>query len=116
MLDVATKDAQRLTVEGAHVHAARHPANQLDNALAHLVGRLVGEGHGQNVPGSDAGCDEIGHAAGDDTRLAGPGAGEHQQRTVDVVDGGTLLVVQTTEVRGRQTGGLRGVGCAHGRF
>ena len=58
----------------------------------------------------------LGHATGDYTRLAGPGARKDQQRSVDVVDGGALLVVQAAEIKGQQTGGLGVVCGAHGRF
>ena len=48
--------------------------------------------------------------------LAGAGAGEDQERAVDVVDGGALLGVQAAEIEGQQAGGLGVVGGAHGRF
>ena len=42
-------------------------------------------------------ADEIGDAAGDDARLAGTGAGEDQQRPVDVQDRFALFGVQGVE-------------------
>ena len=46
----------------------------------HFVGRLVGEGDGQNALGPDAVADQLGDAVGDDAGLAGARPGQHQQR------------------------------------
>ena len=110
------EDAEGLAVEGADIDAARRAADQVDDAFAHLVGGFVGEGDGEDVPGSDALGDEVGDAAGDDAGFAGAGAGEDEQGAVDVVDGGALLGVQAAEIEGQQAGGLGLVGGAHGRF
>ena len=42
-------------------------------------------------------ADQIGDAAGDDARLAGPGAGEDQQRPVGVKDGVALFGIERFE-------------------
>ena len=42
-------------------------------------------------------ADQVGDAAGDDARLAGAGAGEDQQRSVEVQDRFALLRVQGVE-------------------
>ncbi|MNI66619.1 hypothetical protein D3C73_1221980 [compost metagenome] len=47
-LPVSAQQPMRQAVEGAHPHAGRVDAQQLLNALAHLGGGLVGEGHRQD--------------------------------------------------------------------
>ena len=42
-------------------------------------------------------ADQVGDAAGDDARLAGAGAGEDQQRAVDVQDRFALFGIQGVE-------------------
>ena len=60
--------------------AASSP-DQPGDALAHLVGGLVGEGDGHDLPGLDAGGDQVGDPMGEHPRLAAAGAGQDQQRT-----------------------------------
>ena len=48
--------------------------------LLHFAGRLLGERDGQNALGLRAAADQLGDAIGDDARLAGARAGQHQQR------------------------------------
>src|SRR5690606_924451 len=60
-------------------------AQQHADALLHLPGGLVGEGHSDDVLGTDAALlDQIGDLAGDDTGLAATGAGPHEQGAADV--------------------------------
>ena len=66
------------------VQAAR--AQELLHALAHLVGGLVGECHRQDLPRWHAATrDQVGDASRDDAGLAGPGAGQDQERAVAVL-------------------------------
>ena len=65
-------------------------ADEVEDALAHLGGGLVGEGHRQDRPRRDAALDQAGDALGDDARLAGACAGEHQDGAEFVLDGGAL--------------------------
>ena len=69
------------------------------DALAHLVGGLVGERDGQDLRRRHALVDEVGDAVGEHPGLARPGAGHHQQRPVGVDDGVELVGVQTLRKR-----------------
>ena len=64
-----------------------HPRRELGHAPLHLVGRLVGEGEGQNLRRPDAVREQVGDAVGDDAGLAAARPGEHQQRPVAVEHG-----------------------------
>ena len=55
-------------------------AQQSGGALLHFVGRLVGEGDGQDAVRRRAVADQLGDAVGHHPRLAGAGPGQHQQR------------------------------------
>ena len=67
-------------------------ADQDADALAHLARRLVGEGDGEDlVRAGAAGREDVGDAGGQDARLAGAGAGEHQHRPVERLDRLPLL-------------------------
>ena len=73
-------------------------AEQRLDARAHLFGGLVGERDGEHfVRLGVAVADEVGDAAGDDARLAGPGAGEDQQRSVGVKNRFALFGVEGVE-------------------
>jgi hypothetical protein len=95
-------------VEPAEV--AQVAAEDLPDALLHLAGRLVGERDGEDRGGGDALADEVRHAAGDDARLAASGAGDDQQRPVDVRCGLALGVSQVFQqlVCGKHGGEYRG--------
>ena len=55
--------------------------------LAHLAGRLVGEGHGQDRVGRDPRAEQVGDPPGDHARLARAGPGEDEEGAVDMGDG-----------------------------
>ena len=68
----------------------------------HLLGGLVGEGHGQHAAGRDlAGLEQPGDARGQHARLARAGAGEDQRGLGRQRDGGELLGVEVLEQRRR---------------
>src|SRR5690606_1247828 len=79
-------DVKAQVVEGGDGQApAFGAAQQHADALLHLPGGLVGEGHGDDVLGTDAALlDQIGDLAGDDTGLAATGAGQHEQGAADI--------------------------------
>jgi hypothetical protein len=94
-LAIAAQEQQAVAVERAHRGGKRVDANQVLDPLAHFARRLVGEGHGGDVPGVDAHLfDKPEDAVGDDPGFAGPGAGEDELRPHAVGDGGDLLRVE----------------------
>ena len=81
-LGVGAQHAHAHRVEGGHPHAPRARAHELRQTLAHLGGRLVGEGDGEDLPrGRQVLLQDVGDAVGEHPRLAGTGAGQHQKRT-----------------------------------
>ena len=88
---VRAQDPQAGRVEGGDPHALGSRADQLDHPPAHLLGRLVGEGDGQDLPGGGVpGRQQMGDASGQHPGLARTGAGHHQQRPVPVLHRGPL--------------------------
>ena len=82
-------------VEGHHPHPLLDPADQLGDALAHLLRGLVGEGDREDlVRARLAGGEQVGDPVGQHPRLARPGAREHEQRPLAVGDGLALGRVQ----------------------
>ena len=73
---------------GAEAVKRTHPdpgiRHQDLDTLAHLAGRLVREGYGQNVLRRDSRLQQVGDPPGDDPRLARPGSGQDQKRSVNV--------------------------------
>ncbi len=63
-------------------------------APPHFVGSLVGEGQGDDRLGRNADMHQMGDPVRDDPGFATPGAGEHQQGTLDVGSGPPLGVVE----------------------
>ena len=51
----------------------------------HLVGRLVGEGQGQDLRAGDALLQQVGDAMRDHARLAAARPGQNQQRAIDML-------------------------------
>ena len=107
--------AQDLDADGVERAEPRHPfqgaAHQLADALLHLARGLVGERHGQDLPGlSPPRAQDMGNASGEHARLTRPGAGQHQHRAVECLHGRALLRVEALHVRGRgapqRTGGI----------
>jgi hypothetical protein len=92
--------------------AARVGSEQLGDALAHLAGRLVGEGDREDrlVRTRQAACEEIRDAVDEDARLAGSRACEDEQRPPAVLDRLALFGVQALEERRRVGGGRFGGG------
>ena len=99
-LGVAAQDLGADGVEGAEPgHALAGRPDERADALLHLARGLVGEGHRQDVEGPGlAGGDEVGDAGGEHPRLAGAGAGEHEDGAFGRLDGPALLGVQPFEI------------------
>jgi len=70
-------------------------AQQLGGAFAHLACRLVGERDRADLARRKiAVAHQMRDLFGNHTRLAGAGAGQHQQRSIAVFDGGALLRIE----------------------
>ena len=109
---VGPQDPHARRVERAHPHRAGDRADERGDALAHLVGRLVGERDGEDPRRVHALVDEVGDAVREHPGLARPGAGDDQQRPAAVDDGVELVGVQPVGGRigvVRRARGQRGV-------
>jgi hypothetical protein len=84
-------------VEGAHLDRLR--TGQGRHAAAHLVGRLVGEGEGDDLLRTNARGDQVGDAVRDDAGLAAARPCQHEQRPLDVRGSLSLGVVEGVEHR-----------------
>ncbi len=101
-------------MEGAEPrHALDHAADNVADAVLHLARGLVGEGDRENFarPGA-AEAENMGDAHGEDARLAGAGAGQHQDRTVQRLDREPLLGIQPGQIGRRRRIRLRARGNA----
>ena len=88
---VGPQDAQARGVERRHPHALGPAPDQLGHPVAHLVGRLVGEGDGQDLPRRRVRRGhEVGDPPGEHPGLARAGTGHHEERSAAVLDGGAL--------------------------
>jgi hypothetical protein len=116
---VAAQEHRAERVEGAdHQAAATGQArgqHRLD-ARAHLARGLVGERQRQDVPRRHAVGDQERHASRDHARLAAAGAGQHQERAVDVRHRGALVLGQALQegVRVQADGGFERCGFLRG--
>src|SRR5437773_3431789 len=82
-------------MEGADPQTLRIRAEQGRHAGAHLAGRSVREGHGEDLLRGDAPLlDQVGDPRGEDARLAGARARQHEQRAARVSHGGVLRGVE----------------------
>src|SRR5690606_18282528 len=80
-------------------HALHAAWDQTLEALAHLTGGLVGEGHRQDARGVHALVHhQVGDTVRDDARLAAARAGEDHQRALCVQHGLALRWVHALEV------------------
>ena len=99
-LGLAAQEPRAHAVEGADPHGARDGPDEALDALLHLAGGLVGEGDGEDLVGLHVvRLDQVGDAVGEHARLAGAGAGEDQQRALEVRDGRALRLVEAGEQR-----------------
>ena len=111
---MTAQDLGRNRVERAEPrHTLRHGAGKERHALLHFPRRLVSEGDGKDLVGAGtAGRQNVGDARRQHARLAGAGAGQHEDRPFDRFDGGPLFRVEAVEIRtaaGRHRGpGPRG--------
>ena len=97
---MAAQDLRADRMEGAEPrHALGHVADQRGDAVLHLARRLVGEGHREDFGGpGPAGREDMGDAGRQHARLAGAGAGKHEQRTVERLHRLALFGVQAGEI------------------
>ncbi|MCY1503409.1 hypothetical protein D9M68_375340 [compost metagenome] len=97
-LPVRAQQAVGQAVEGADPHAGRVVAEQLFDALAHLAGGLVGEGHRQDrMRRGPLDLDQEGDAVHQHAGLARAGAGQHQLAAQRCGDRAALGIVEGSE-------------------
>jgi len=96
----ATHNASTDRVKGAHPHPRGLLPELPRDALAHLASGLVGEGDGEDAGGVDSMfADEPRDARGQNARLAGARAGEHQQGPLAIRHRLTLSRIQAGQLR-----------------
>jgi hypothetical protein len=85
-LGLPAEQPRRERVEGADPKAGGVPVEQTADALLHLARCLVGECHREDpLRGDPVPVDEGRYPHGEHPRLAGAGAGQHQERPLDVL-------------------------------
>ena len=95
---VVAQDPLAERVEGADLGEGRGVGHEDVDPGLHLAGRLLGEGHGQDLGGAGGlDGDQPGDAVGDDLGLARAGPGDDQQRPFPVQDGPALGGVEALE-------------------
>jgi len=93
---VPTQQLGAESVKSAHGQGVAAGTHQPVQPFAHLLGGLVGEGHGQDVVGADAiFANQVGDTVGDNPGFAAAGPGHNQQGTVDSLDCLLLRRVQS---------------------
>ena len=95
-MNVTVKHTRAERVERAQRHQfGKRRRDKRVETFPHFPCRLVGKRHAENRRGRDSLFDHIGDAAGDDTGLARPRAGKHQQRPLDRRSRLLLLRIQS---------------------
>ena len=109
-LGVKAQDASADRMEGAEPrHALDGLAEHVAEAQFHFARRLVGEGDREDFVGPrPAHAEDVGDARGQHAGLAGAGARQHQDRSVQRFHRLTLLGIETCQI-------LRRCGCARTR-
>ena len=80
-------------------HAFDHAADEFAGAVDHLARGLVGERHRQDLAGPGfARGEEMGEAGGQHARLAGAGAGQHQDGAVEREHRFALLGIEAAQI------------------
>ena len=98
-LGLAPEDPPAGGVEGEDPDRARDRAEQIFETLAHLPGRLVGEGDREDlVRLHAAGVDQVRDAVGEHARLAGARAGDDEERAFGRENRLALRGVQVCEI------------------
>ena len=86
-------------MEGAHGHGAGGFAvHEPGHAVCHFIGRLVGEGEGQDAAWIHAFFNHVGDAAGDGAGFTGAGTGKDEHRAVQGLDGLFLGGVEAVDI------------------
>ncbi len=103
-LAVLPEHAHAHGMEGADPHAtdaARHDGRE---ALAHLIGSLVREGDGKDLPGTDPFvCNHVGDPHREDAGLARTGASKDEKRPLRAEDRLPLGRIQPIEIEPRRS-------------
>jgi len=94
------QDARADRMEGADAQPVQlaGAAEQPDDAVLHLAGGFIGEGHGQDMPGAHAPLlHQVGDAVGQDARLAAAWPGQHEHRAIARAHRLALLGIHAAE-------------------
>ena len=91
---VASKDPDAGRVKGGDPHRPHDRPDQRTDPLAHLGGRLVGEGDREDARGPNASVEQVRNSVGEHPRLSRPRTGDHQQRPGGMHDGIELVGIQ----------------------
>jgi hypothetical protein len=103
--EMRAQHAVAQAVEGADPHAARVDRQHRRQPRLHLLGGLVGEGHGQDAGRRHAPVlDQPGDPRGQHAGLAAARAGQDQGRLVRQGDGGELFGVEIGKQAGHRAG------------
>ena len=98
-LRVAPQQARTDRVEGPHPEPGGLAVQQMPDAGAHLAGRLVREGDREDPPERHAVlADEVHDPGGQNPCLAGARPGEHQDGSLEVRDGLSLLGIEGSQM------------------
>ena len=98
-LGMAAEDPGGDGMEGAEPEPGGGASHQSLHAADHFARRLVGEGDREHLSGPGAaGGEDVGKARGEHAGLAGAGAREHEQRTVERFRRPALLRIQAVEI------------------
>ena len=86
-------------MKGAEPQAFDRPADEVGHPAAHLPGRLVGEGDGQDLPGlGEPAIENVGQAGDQHPGFARTRAGQHQNRPLGGKHSLALGLVQGAEI------------------
>jgi hypothetical protein len=96
------QDTLTEAVKGRNFQPLRgFPIHQPDNPLSHFPCRLVGKGHGADMPGGIALFDQPGNFTRDDAGFSATGTRQYQAWPVNTFDRLLLRPVEILQVQGR---------------
>ena len=98
LIDIPAEDARAHGVEGADPHLFAFFAGQGGDALLHFLGRFIGKGDGQNMPGRYAVVNQIGDPVRQRPGLAAARSRQNQYRAFQRFRRQPLFLVQSVQI------------------